>query len=228
MLTPPLLTLPENPSVVIFDLDGTLCDSAEGIVTHLAMAFAEVGLPVPGRDVLRTCIGPTWDEWLPRIGVPVDAVGPLQAAYRLTYDGAAPSLAIPFPGIVEALGRLAEAGTAMAVATSKPGYLAARIVAEGPLAPYFAGVVGWDPEVGCLTKADAVARALALLGSTATPDAAAMVGDRLHDVHGAAAHGVATVGVRWGCAGPGELEEAGAAVLVDTPEALADLLLGTR
>ncbi len=212
--------------MVVFDLDGTLCDSAEGIVTHMGMAFAAVGLPVPERDVLRGCVGPTWDEWLPRIGVPVDVVAPLRAAYRLTYDAEAPSLAIPFPGVVSALERLAGAGTAMAVATSKPEYLAARIVAEGPLAPYFAGVAGWDPAVGRMTKADSVAGALALLGPAAVPETTAMVGDRLHDVHGAAIHGLATIGVRWGCADPGELEEAGAAALVETPEQLADLLLG--
>lgn len=85
-------------------------------------------------------------------------------------------------------------------------------------------VVGAAPDAGRHSKADVVGVALAALG--VGPGTAVMVGDRHFDVHGAAAHGLATIGVRWGCARPGELEEAGAVVVAATPDALADLLLG--
>lgn len=59
----------------------------------------------------------------------------------------------------------------------------------------------------------------------ASPTSTVMVGDRLHDVHGAAAHDLATIGVSWGYAEPDELLSAGAFAVVDTPEELGDLLL---
>lgn len=223
---PGRLALPIRPEAVLFDLDGTLCDSVEGITTHLARALEAVGLPVPGPEQLRACVGPSWEGGLPHIGISAEAMVEVRAAYRLTYDEAAPSLAVPYPGVLDALDRLATAGLPMVVATSKPEHLAARIVDQGPLAPYLAGVVGWDPDAGRVTKADSVGGALALLPGEVDLAAVAMVGDRHHDVHGAAAHGVPTVGVGWGCAEEGELAAAGAAALVHSPAELADLLLG--
>lgn len=219
------LTLPVPPAAVLLDLDGTLCDSADGIIAHLAMALEAVGLPIPDPAALRACVGPSWEQGLPHIGVSAEAMPAVRAAYRLTYDDAAPSLAVPFPGMLDALAELTDAGVALAVATSKPEYLAARIVAEGPLATVVDVVVGWDPDAGRYTKADSVRGALERLGPDLDPATAAMVGDRHHDVTGAAAHGVATVGVAWGCAEPGELEDAGAAAVVATPADLVALLL---
>lgn len=221
---PAPIALPVRPTTVLFDLDGTLCDSAEGIVTHLAMALEAAGIPVPARERLLTCVGPPWEEGLPHLGVPADRMVEVIAAYRLTYDDAAPGLAVPFPGVPEALACLAGAGVTMGVATSKPQHLATRIVSDGPLGQWFATVVGADPEGGLATKADVVGAALSALD--VDPSAAAMVGDRHFDVTGAAVHGLATVGVGWGCAEPGELEDAGAAAVVATPAELADLLLG--
>jgi phosphoglycolate phosphatase len=221
----PLPTLP--PTAVLFDLDGTLCDSEAGIVEHLGMALATVGLPVPGRDVLRTCVGPAWtDGFPPAVGVPAERTWDVIHAYRKTYDDAAASLAVPFVGITDVLDRLAGAGIPMAVATSKPQHLADRIITEGILGRWMEVVVGADPDAGCHSKADVVGAVLLHLEARADRAGVVMVGDRLHDVHGAAAHGLPTVGVRWGSADPGELEEAGAAAVVDTTHELADLLLG--
>lgn len=217
---------PPPPSAVLFDLDGTLCDSEAGIVEHLGMALATVGLPVPERDVLRSCVGPAWTDGFPaEVGVPAERTWEVIHAYRATYDDAAASLAVPFVGITDVLDRLAEAEVPLAVATSKPQHLADRIVTDGLLGRWFPVVVGADPDAGRHAKADSVGGALLALEPVARAGVV-MVGDRLHDVHGAAAHGVPTVGVSWGSAPPGELEEAGAATVVDTPEELADLLLG--
>ena len=217
---------PSPPTAVLFDLDGTLCDSEAGIVEHLGMALATVGLPVPDREVLRTCVGPPWtDGFPPAVGVPADRTWDVIAAYRATYDDAAASLAVPFVGITDVLDRLAGAGIPMAVATSKPQHLADRIITEGILGRWMHVVVGAEPDAGRHSKADVVGAVLLHLEAQVERSGVVMVGDRLHDVHGAAAHGLPTVGVRWGSAEPGELEEAGAAVVVDTPAALADLLL---
>ncbi|HEU5151320.1 MAG TPA: HAD hydrolase-like protein [Iamia sp.] len=216
---------PPPPTAVLFDLDGTLCDSEAGIVEHLGMALATVGLPVPERAVLRACVGPAWtDGFPPAVGVPADRTWDVIHAYRATYDDAAASLAVPFVGITDVLDRLAGAGVPMAVATSKPQHLADRIITEGLLGRWMEVVVGADPDAGRHSKADSVGGALLGLGPAVERSGVVMVGDRFHDVHGAAAHGLPTVGVTWGSAEPGELEEAGAVAVVDTPEALADLL----
>ena len=82
------------------------------------------------------------------------------------------------------------------------------------------------PDAGRHSKADVVGAVLAVLDGGVSRSGVVMVGDRLHDVHGAAAHGLPTIGVSWGgTAEPGELEEAGAAAIVDTPAELAALLL---
>ncbi len=179
-------------------------------MAHLARALDVVGLDVPPPDVLRGCVGPPWPEFLPTIGVPPDRYDDVVTAYRATYDHEAPALALPFPGIPEALRSLDDAGLSLAVATSKPQHLADRIVGDGPLGRWIPTVVGADPDAGRHVKADVVGAVLDAVPGVARA-ATVMVGDRHHDVHGAAAHGVATVGVRWGCAPPGELEEAGAA-----------------
>lgn len=54
--------LPSPARVVLFDLDGTLCDTEAGIVAHLAMALEGLGRPVPERAALRRCVGPRWED----------------------------------------------------------------------------------------------------------------------------------------------------------------------
>lgn len=222
------LRLPARPTAVLFDLDGTLCDSEAGIVEHLAAALSTVGLVVPPRAVLRRCVGPAWHHGLPEAGVPPERLEEVIAAYRATYDLAAPGLAVPFLGISEALDRLLAAGLVLAVATQKRHQVAQRVIAESPLAAQLDVVVGADVDAGRLTKAGVIGAALVELGGDVAPATVVMVGDRSFDVEGAAAHGVATIGVAWGCAEPDELEAAGAAVVVATPAELVDRLLGGR
>lgn len=219
-----LEALPADLDAVLFDLDGTLCDSAAGIVQHLTMALEATGFPVPSREVMLSCVGPPWtDGFPPAVGVPVERTWDVIDAYRSTYDEAAPSLAIPFPGVVEAVGRLAEAGLTLAIASSKPQHLVEAIVGSGPMAAWFPVLVGADPASGRHTKADSVV--VALERSGAAGEHTVMVGDRHHDVEGAAFHGLATIGVDWGAAEPGELETAGAVLIVSSPAELADVLL---
>lgn len=219
-------TLPLPPAAVLFDFDGTLCDSEAGIVSHLRDALVTTGLPVPSEELLRSCVGPPWESGgLAHIGVPVDRNDEVVAAYRATYNEAAPTLTPPFPGISDALDALVESGIVLAVATSKPQTLIDRIMAHSPLADRINVTVGADVAVGRRTKADVVGHTLGLLSQQADRGKIVMVGDRSFDVLGAAAHGLSTIGVRWGAAPAGELEEAGAAAIVETPAALVDLLL---
>jgi len=228
------LRLPTSPpGVVLLDLDGTLTDSAPGIVGSLRAALTEAGLPVPDDAALRRFVGPPLPGMLRASGVPADRVDELVATYRRHFTAGGMFDNAVFAGIPEALTALREAGVVLAVATSKPEVYARQIAEHFGLDAHLThgldGVFGADADQGARAgKAEVVAHALAHLadrGVDAGPATTVMVGDREHDVLGAGHHGIATVGVTWGYAEPGELEAAGAAAVVRTPLDLTDLLL---
>ena len=209
---------------VLLDLDGTLVDSATGITEHLSSALASVGAQVHLPAALRGYIGPPFAAFMPDLGLDPDQVVAATAEYRRTYDPVAASLSRPYPGIVTLLDRLRDTGIRLAVATSKPESLARVIVTDNGLAGYFEVIGGADQAQGRTGKAAVIGSVLDRLGRVAGA-APMMVGDRLHDVAGAAAHGLGTIGVSWGYAEPDELVDAGAIAIVDSPEELGDRLV---
>ncbi|MGQ0575202.1 MAG: HAD-IA family hydrolase [Pseudonocardia sp.] len=214
----------DSRSTVLLDLDGTLVDSAALITEHLAAALAGVGAPVPDAAGLRRLVGPPFEVALPRLGLTAAQAAAAVAAYRASYDPVAATGTPLYPGTRELLAALRAAEFALAVATSKPEPLARAIVEHTGLG--IAVVAGADHPGGRVGKAAVVASALARLGLDPARAPVVMVGDRVHDVEGAAAHGVPTIGVRWGYAEPGEL--AGAVAVVDDVRGLlAALTEGT-
>ncbi len=207
---------------VLFDLDGTLADSAALITEHLAEALAHVGAPVPPPDVLRTLVGPPFETALPPLGLTPAQTAEAIARYRVGYDAVAGAHTPLFPGVPALLETLADAGYRLALATSKPETTAAKIVAGTGMAGAFALVGGADPASGRVGKAAVVGSVLARLGIDPRTEPIVMVGDRHHDVDGAAEHGVATIGVAWGYAEPGEL--AGARRIATDLDDLATIL----
>lgn len=121
------------------------------------------------------------------------------------------------PGLNAALTRLKERGYTLAVASSKPEQLCVSICERFGLTPLFSAIVG-SPSEGDRQKADVIREAMRRLGLTeADAPSILMVGDREHDVRGAAACGIACLGVEFfGYAAPGELQAAGAAAVVRT------------
>jgi phosphoglycolate phosphatase len=209
---------------VLLDVDGTLVDSVNTIVEHLAAAIAEVGFPVPDTAQLRRLVGPPFETALPELGLSEEQTAATIVAYRRTYDAVAATVTPVYPGIPALLERLREDGMRLATATSKPEELARKIVAGTGLASYLDLVGGADHVSGRVGKAAVVASVLERLHLDPTRDPVVMVGDRHHDVEGAAAHGVPTIGVAWGYAEPGEL--AGARLIVSDLDELADALRG--
>jgi phosphoglycolate phosphatase len=206
--------------LVLLDLDGTLTDSAPGITASVAHAYTVLGLPVPDAATLRSFVGPPITDSFPRHGVPPERVPEAIAAYRTRFAESGMWENSVFDGIPEALRDLRAAGCVLAVATSKPEVFAKPITERFGLADLVDGVFG-APLDESSTKADVIAAALATLGRTAGDAPTVMVGDREHDVHGAAAHGIDCLGVSWGYAGPGELAAAGAVAVVDDVAKLA-------
>ncbi|HUH72226.1 MAG TPA: HAD-IA family hydrolase [Mycobacterium sp.] len=180
---------------MIFDLDGTLTDSAEGIVASFRHALGHIGAPVPEGDLAAQIVGPPMDDTFRAMELGDDAEEAI-AAFRAEYGTRGWAMNTLFDGIAPLLADLRAAGVRLAVATSKLEPTARRILAHFGLDQHFEVVAGASPDGIRKTKVDVVARALAQLQPL--PERVLMVGDRSHDVDGAAAHGIDAVVVGWG------------------------------
>ncbi len=183
-----------RPQLVIFDLDGTLTDSAQGIVSSFRHALAEIGADVPDGDLTSRIVGPPMHHTLQAMGLEDTAAA--IAAYRADYSTRGWAMNRLFDGIPQLLTDLRAAGVRLAIATSKAEPTAQRILEHFGLDEHFDVIAGASLDGVRATKADVMAHALAQLEPL--PERVVMVGDRAHDVEGAAAHGIDTVVVGWG------------------------------
>jgi len=202
---------------VFFDLDGTLTDSGPGILNCAQAALEHFGIHVEDRARLRAFVGPPLREMFPQFGVPEDRVDEAVRVFRARYIPIGKFENSPYPGIEALLQELKAEGYALFVATSKPEVTAVEVLEHFRLAQYFDGIFGASMERGRESKEDVIAYLLSKIGS---PDQVLMVGDTAYDVIGAKAHNIRTIGCTWGYGNASEMREAGAAVLVDTPEEL--------
>ena len=181
--------------LVIFDLDGTLTDSAEGIVASFRHALGAIGAAIPEGDLVGRIVGPPMHVTLQGMGLG-DRADDAVAAYRADYTSRGWSMNRPFAGVPGLLADLARAGVRLAVATSKAEPTARRILAHFELDGCFEVIAGASVDGTRAGKADVLAHALDQLAPV--PDRVVMIGDRCHDVEGAAAHGIGTIVVEWG------------------------------
>jgi phosphoglycolate phosphatase-like HAD superfamily hydrolase len=188
-------TVTDGPQLVIFDLDGTLTDSAQGIVSSFRHALAEIGAVVPDGDLASRIVGPPMHHTLNEMGLG-ELADVAVAAYRADYTARGWAMNKLFEGIPALLDDLQAAGVRLAVATSKAEPTAQRILTHFGLDEHFEVVAGASVDGSRARKADVVAHALAQLHPL--PDRVLMVGDRSHDVEGAGEHGIETVVVGWG------------------------------
>ncbi|MUL65259.1 hypothetical protein BOO86_12345 [Mycobacterium sp. CBMA 234] len=209
-----------TPQLVLFDLDGTLTDSAEGIVASFRHALGTIGAEVPDGDLASRVVGPPMHVTLGSMGLG-DRADDAIAAYRADYTSRGWSMNRMFDGIEELLADLRAAGVRLAVATSKAEPTAQRIVEHFGIHEHFEVVAGASVDGVRSAKADVVAHALAQLAPV--PDRVLMVGDRSHDVHGAATHGIDTVVVNWGY-GEGDFTEESTVRRVATVDELREVL----
>lgn len=192
--------------LIMFDLDGTLSDSAPGILGSLRYAFAVNGIPALDEPTERGLLGPPFYESLPPL-IGTAALSDVIATYRDHYGREGMFDAVPYPGVYDVLAALRAAGVRLAVATSKPEHYAVPILEHLALADFFDTVGGDELDGSRRTKALVIGEVLARVGRPDPVDVL-MVGDRSHDVEGARAHGIDAIGVEWGYALPGELAAA--------------------
>lgn len=206
---------------ILFDLDGTLTDSGEGIINSVIPALEHFGLPVPEREALRVFVGPPLHETFMKFGVPDEKADEAVEIYRSRYNTIGKFENAPYPGIIELLQTLKSHGHTLLVATSKPESLSVEIMEKFELAQYFDRICGASLDRSRTCKEDVIAY---LLRENSSSDNMVMVGDTHFDVEGAKAHGIPAIGVAWGYGQVQDMIDAGAVAIAYTMEELLTLL----
>ena len=209
---------------VLFDLDGTLTDPAEGITNALMHAQRQLGMEVSPREKLFVFIGPPLIEmFMSEWGLTRAEADQALVYYREHFGVKGLFENVPYEGIGACLADLKAAGLRLFVATSKPEPLSLRILEHFDLLKYFEAVAGSTMDEQRTKKGEVIAYALSTYHLD--PSETVMVGDREHDVIGARENGVPCVGVLYGYGSRAELMEAGAAALAADLNELTALLL---
>ena len=204
---------------ILFDLDGTLTDSGEGIMHCTELTLEHYGLPIPPRSEMRSMVGPPLRDSYLRFGIPFEELDNAVAFYRKHYLAVGQYENEPYSGIRQLLEKLTTEGNRLYLATSKPETMAADILQYFELKQYFTIICGAVPG-GRSTKEEVIAHLLTQLNSK---ENLIMVGDTIYDVKGAAFHNIPCIAVAWGY---GEIEnmKAAGAVIAETAEELYELL----
>ncbi len=206
---------------ILFDLDGTLTDSGEGIINCAQYAFQQMGYPVPPREEMGVFVGPPLWDTFEKFGIPKERTDEAVKVFRSRYVPIGKFENTPYPGIRELLEELRAEGDLLYVATSKPETTAVEVLEHFDLARYFDRICGADLETKRNSKDAVIAYLLDMTGSDAEM---VMVGDTEYDVLGAAAHGIPTIGVSWGYGDVAAMEKAGAKAIANTTEELLEML----
>ncbi len=208
-------------SSVLFDLDGTLTDSAPGIFRSTRYALERLNAsdgverPIPRESELRWIVGPPLlDSFAKLVGD--DKAATMLALYRERYAEIGMFENTVYPGIVDALEALKASGYRLFVATSKLETSARPILEHFRLAGYFEAIYGSQADGTRAAKGDLLAY-LIERERLVISDGVVMIGDRKHDALGARAVGIGSIGVLWGYGDAPELTAAGADPLIEAP-----------
>ncbi len=210
---------------ILFDLDGTLTDSREGITKSVQYALDKMGIHEPDLKPLERFIGPPlYDEFRRSYGF--DDAEAKQAIdfYRERFGVVGWKENLLYDGIPELLKALTEAGKTLSTASSKPAFFIDKIVKYFDIEQFFTVVAGATLDGSIGTKTQVVQQALERL-NVQDRSQAVLIGDRLHDAEGARACGIDCIGVTFGFGSREELESAGANHVVDRVDELLPLLV---
>ncbi len=208
---------------ILFDLDGTLTASGEGITKCVQYALEKFGIYEPDLKKLEVFIGPPLkDMMMQYAGMNEEQAEQAVRDYRERYSEKGIFENRPYPGIENMLRTLQERGYRLAVASSKPTHYVLQILEHFHLRSFFEVVVGSEMNGKRVRKAEVIEEALARLGVQNDREHVVMVGDREHDILGARQEGLACVAVGYGYGSQEELEAAEPVAIVNSVEELLD------
>ncbi len=212
---------------ILFDLDGTISDSARGITRCVQYALSKFGIEVKDLSELVCFVGPPPPHMFKEKYGFSDEQALLGLEYfRERYRTKGINENEIYPGVINMLEKLKRAGKVTALATSKPRVFAEHICERYGIAKYLDFISGSELDNSRMEKSDVIEHVLVQLGITdAQKDGTVMVGDRMYDIIGAHQCGIKCVGVTYGYAEDGELREYGADHICSSVSSLTEYLL---
>ena len=216
---------------LLFDLDGTITKSEEGIFNCIKYALDWAGIPYPEYSVFRSFIGPSlYDSFVREFGMGDAQAKEMVAKYRERYNVVGLFEAEVYDGVADTLSMLKEKGCILSVATSKPTEPTLRILEKFGVRNYFDVVVGSNPDGTGSDKKNIISQVLeslkkdhGLTEDMIDENQVVMIGDRRYDIEGGKACGLQTIGVLYGYGSREEFEAAGTDHIVETPNDILEL-----
>lgn len=194
---------------ILFDLDGTLTQSGEGITKSVQYALEKLGKPESDLKKLEVFVGPPLlQQFMKYAGLDEETAVKAVEYYRERYTDVGIFENRPYPGVEEMLEGLKRKGYILAVASSKPERFVRRILDHFHLTGYFQEIVGSEMNGGRTSKAEVIEEALSRLHMSGCRKDVIMVGDKEHDVLGAREAGISCVAVSYGYGTEEELKNA--------------------
>lgn len=211
---------------ILFDLDGTLTDSAPGIIHSVQYALKKYGIEAQDSE-LRSFIGPPlFHSFQAQFGFDREKAVEAVAFYREYFTAGGMFENSVYPGIEEVLRQLKENGRMLAVATSKPELFSKQILEHFALTKYFDFIGGAAMDESRTKKSEVLSYVLQEM--QIDPKEAVMIGDRKDDMEAARLLGTESIGVLYGYGSKEELENAGATVFAETPQDIYRIISSVR
>lgn len=201
----------EKKEWILFDFDGTLFDTKEGVAKCTIHALEAFGIREEDWRTMDFMVGPPLEySFENHYGLKGEDIKKAIAIYRERYHEKGIFECSPYPGLTEALTNLREKGYKIGVASSKPEHLCRQILRNHGLEELFDDVCGADEATGRSVKKDVLLEALSRMGMGKNPSRAVLVGDTVFDVEGAASLSMDCIAVSYGFGDPEEMKKAGA------------------
>ncbi len=228
---PPLEKYPESIEqpeecmykAILFDLDGTLTESGEGITKSVQYALEKIGKPEEDLEKLKVFVGPPLlEQFMKYADLDRDTARQAVVYYRERYAEVGIYENQVYPGVEKMLKTLKNRGYRLAVASSKPEYFVTKVLDYFHLTDCFDQIVGSEMNGARTSKAEVIEETLKRLGLSAHRQEAVMIGDREHDILGARACGLECVAVSYGYGTAEELQKAEPLKIVDSADGILD------
>lgn len=217
-----------NKLHIFFDLDGTIIDSEESILSSIDYATKKLGLPTIPYETKLKFIGPPMRySFMTFCGMSEQSASEAYAAYREMYADKGVHMARVYDGVKDMLLEIKMSGKKLYTATSKPEKFAKIILKENGLIDLFDFVAGASMDKSRTTKFDVLQYAIEQSGAESLNDCA-LLGDRYFDADGAKQAGIDCIGVLWGFGSKQELINAGVVAVCETPSDVTKLICSQK